>query len=156
MSRFSANLGFLWTDRPLPNRIRAAKAAGFDAVECHFPYDDPIEHIKAVLAETGLPMLSLNTRRGNVKAGEFGLAALSGREREAHLAIDEAVVYATAIGARYVHVMAGIPGEGNERQARSAFVSALQYAAARAAPHGISILIEPLNIRDVPGYFLTG
>ena len=62
--RFSANLGFLWADRPLPDAIRAAKAAGFDAVECHWPYDVPAPDVAAALRETGLPMLGLNTRRG--------------------------------------------------------------------------------------------
>ena len=68
MLRFSANLGFLWTDLPLLDRIRAARRAGFDAVECHWPYDVPAADMKAVLAETGLKMLSLNTRRGDPSA----------------------------------------------------------------------------------------
>jgi 2-dehydrotetronate isomerase len=92
--KFSANLGFLWTDRPLPEAIRAAKAAGFDAVECHWPYDIPAAEVAAALTETGLPMLGLNARRGNTAIGENGLAALPGREAEARAAIDEAVAYA--------------------------------------------------------------
>jgi hydroxypyruvate isomerase len=66
MTRFSANLGFLWTDRPLPDAIRAAKAAGFDAVECHWPYEVPAAETESALTETGLTMLGLNTRRGDV------------------------------------------------------------------------------------------
>lgn len=151
MTRFSANLGFLWTDLALPDAIRAAKAAGFDAVECHWPYDTPAAQIRAALEETGLPMLGLNTRRGDVAAGENGLAALPGREAEARAAIDEALDYAQAIGARAVHVMAGVAG-GPE--ADRTFRANLRYACDRAGPDRI-ILIEPLNRFDAPGYFLN-
>ncbi len=150
--KFSANLGFLWTDRPLPDAIHAAKAAGFDAVECHFPYDVAVEDVKAALAATGLRMLGLNTRRGDVSAGDNGLCALPGREAEARSAIDEAIAYAIAIDTPNIHVMAGF-AEG--QQAHRTFVDALKYACANAAPHGITILIEPLNKYDAPGYFLT-
>ena len=92
--RFSANLGFLWTELSLPDAIRAAKAAGFDAVECHWPFDIPAVDVKAALVETGLPMLGLNTRRGDLAKGENGLAALPGREVDARAAIDEALSYA--------------------------------------------------------------
>lgn len=150
--RFSANLGFLWADRPLPDAIRAAAAAGFDAVECHWPYDLPAATVAAALRETGLPMLGLNTRRGDVAAGENGLAALPGRAAEARAAVDEALAYARAIGAGAVHVMAGF-AEGEE--AAATFRDTLGYAARAAAPDGITILIEPLNRYDAPGYFLS-
>jgi len=106
MVTFSANLGFLWNDLPLPDAIRAAAAAGFDAVECHWPYDSPIADTKAALAETGLAMLGINTRKGD--DGEFGLAAVPGRTDEARLFIDEALSYAHALGVDSVHVMAGV------------------------------------------------
>lgn len=150
--KFSANLGFLWTDRPLPEAIRAAGAAGFDAVECHWPYDVPAEVVKSALNETGLPMLGLNTPRGNVTAGDNGLSAIPGREEEARAAIDGAVAYATAVGTPNIHVMAGF-ARGHE--AHDTFVSNLKYACETSAPHGITILIEPLNRYDAPGYFLT-
>jgi hydroxypyruvate isomerase len=150
--KFSANLGFLWNDRPLPEAIRAAKAAGFDAVECHWPYDVPAEEVSKALAETGLKMLGLNTRRGDVAAGDNGLSAIPGREAEARAAIDEAIDYATAIGAANIHVMAGFCAGV---QAEATFVANLRYACDKAAPQGITILIEPLNTYDAPGYFLT-
>ncbi|MGQ7846723.1 hydroxypyruvate isomerase family protein [Granulosicoccus sp. 3-233] len=150
--KFSANLGFLWNDRPLPEAIRAAKAAGFDAVECHWPYDIPADEVKAALRETGLPMLGLNTRRGDVNAGDNGLSAIPGREAEARAAIDEAIAYATAIGTSKIHVMAGF---ANGHEAHQCFVANLQYACTQAAPHDITILIEPLNKYDAAGYFLT-
>jgi 2-dehydrotetronate isomerase len=151
MATFSANLGLLWRELALPEAIRAARRAGFDAVECHWPYEVPAAEVRAVLLETGLTMLSLNTVRGRAEAGEAGLAALPGREAEARSAIDQAVDYAVAIGAPGVHVMAGC-AEGEV--ARQTFVGNLRYAAGRAAPHGITILIEPLNRFDWPGYFL--
>ena len=150
--QFSANLGFLWNDRPLPDAIRAAKAAGFDAVECHWPYDTPAADVSAALAETGLAMLGLNTRRGDVAGGENGLSALVGREADARAAIDEAIAYATEIGTRNIHVMAGF---ASGDAAHACFVANLRYACERAADAGITILIEPLNHYDAPGYFLA-
>lgn len=151
MIRFSANLGFLWADRALPDAIRAAEAAGFDAVECHWPYDVPAADVRAALEETGLPMLGLNTRRGNVAAGDGGLSALPGREAEARAAIDEALDYARAVSAGAVHVMAG---NASGAEAHQTFVRNLLYAAERSQPLDITLLIEPLNRHDAPGYFL--
>ncbi|MEM8554205.1 MAG: TIM barrel protein [Pseudomonadota bacterium] len=147
--RFSANLGFLWTELSLPDAIRAAKAAGFDAVECHWPYDFPADQVKAALVETGLPMLGLNTVRGN--PGENGLSALPGREDEARAAVDQALAYAVATDTAAVHVMAGF---AVGTAAHATFVESLRHACAQAAPLGKTILIEPLNHYDAPGYFL--
>lgn len=150
MTLFSANLGFLWTDRSLPDAIRAAKVAGFDAVECHWPYDNDPEDVRAALQETGLRMLGLNTVRGDVAAGDNGLAALPGREAEARAAIDQAIAYATAIETPKVHVMAGFAAG---KAAEACFVENLRYATA-AAPD-VTFLIEPLNHHDAPDYFLN-
>lgn len=150
--QFSANLGFLWNDRPLADAIRAAAAAGFDAVECHWPYENPAQDVAAALSETGLQMLGLNSRRGNVAGGENGLAALVGREDEARAAIDEALAYAAQIGTKNIHVMAGF---ASGQAAHDTFVANLNYACAQAAPHGVTILIEPLNGYDAKGYFLN-
>ena len=149
--KFSANLGFLWNDLSLPDAIRAAKAAGFDAVECHWPYDVPAADVKAALDETGLEMLGLNTRRGNVAAGDNGLSALPDRVADACAAIDEAIAYAVAVGAKNIHVMAGF---SSSDAAQDTFVANLTYACEQAVPKGITILIEPLNHYDAPGYFL--
>ncbi|NJN05124.1 MAG: TIM barrel protein [Rhodobacteraceae bacterium] len=146
------HLGFLWTELSLPDAIAAAADAGFDAVECHWPYDTPADQVSAALRRTGLGMLGLNTRRGDPKAGENGLAALPGRGPEARAAIEEAIGYARDIDAACVHVMAGF-AEGEP--AREAFCENLGHACRTAAPHGITILIEPLNRYDAPGYFLT-
>ena len=153
MTCFSANLGFLWNDLPLPDAIRAASMAGFDAVECHWPYDVLAEDVAAALAETGLPMMGLNTRRGDLDAGENGVAALPGREDDARAFIDEAITYAVAIQASNIHVMAGFAAG---QAAHDSFIANLDYACTAAATHGITILIEPLNHYDAPGYFLNG
>lgn len=146
MPTFSANLGFLWADLPLTKAIHAAHSAGFAAVECHWPYDTPAAEVRASLVSTGLPMLSLNTVRG--RPGENGLAALEGREAEARAAIDQAIAYADAVDAGAIHVMAGASsGTG----ARQTFESNLAYATAQTHR---TILIEPLNRHDAPGYFL--
>lgn len=150
--RFSANLGFLWNDRPLADAIHAAAKAGFDAVECHWPYENDASDVKAALTATGLSMLGLNTVRGNLADGENGLAALPGREDEARVAIDQALAYAAAINTPNIHVMAGF-ADGDA--ARETFVANLEYAAATAAKTGRTILIEPLNHYDAPGYFLN-
>lgn len=146
MIKFSANLGFLWTDRSLPDAIRAAKEAGFDAVECHWPYETPSAEVKAALEETGLPMLGLNTIRGDV--GENGLAALPGREREARASISQAIQYADDIDAEAIHVMAGF---GRGADAAGTFEHNLTFACDQTDR---IILIEPLNRHDAPGYFL--
>jgi hydroxypyruvate isomerase len=152
MTKFSANLGFLWTELTLPEAIHAAARAGFDAVECHWPYGYKTADVNAALKATGLKMIGLNTQCGNVDAGEKGLAALPGREIEARAGIDEAIEYAVAIGTPNIHVMAGVScGE----QARETFIENLCYATKQAALHSITILIEPLNHQDAPGYFLS-
>jgi hydroxypyruvate isomerase len=149
--KFSANLGFLWNSIALPDAIHAARNAGFDAVECHWPYDTPPEQVRAALEATGLEMLGLNTVRGDVAAGENGLAALPDRVPEARAAIDQAIAYAIAVKAKNIHVMAGF-ADGPD--AHTTFLDNLRHACAAAAPHGITILIEPLNRYDAPGYFL--
>lgn len=151
MLKFSANLGFLWNELSLPDAIRAAKKAGFDAVECHWPYETPVEDVNSALEETGLKMLGLNTVRGDLEKGENGLCALVGRQEEARAAIDQSIEYAVAIKTSNIHVMAGFAqGEA----AHNVFVENLKYACEQASKYGITILIEPLNKYDAPNYFL--
>jgi len=151
MTKLSANLGFLWSELSLPDAIRAAAAAGFEAVECHWPYDFEPQEVKLALSETGLDMIGLNTVRGNLDAGENGLCALVGREDDAHAAIDQAIAYAVAIGTKTIHVMAGF---AQGPTAHATFVSNLRYGLESAAPYEIILVIEPLNHHDAPGYFL--
>ncbi|GAB6052845.1 hydroxypyruvate isomerase family protein [Magnetospira thiophila] len=152
MPRFSANLGFLWKELTLPDAIRRAKRAGFQAVECHFPYDVDPQKVKAALDETGLPMLGLNTRLGINGADDFGVMSLAGREKEARGYVDEAVAYAASIGCRNINAVAGkshhAPG------AEEVYRANLAYAAQKAGERGIGVVIEPINQRDAPGYHL--
>ncbi len=153
MTKFSANLGFLWTELALPDAIHAAHAAGFDAVECHFPYDVPAGDVVKALQDTNMQMLGINTRRGNPEAGDNGLCSIPDRVEEARAAIDEALAYGAEISALCVHVMAGT---GYGEAAHATFVSNLRYACSKAGKLGLTILIEPLNTYDAPEYFLNG
>lgn len=153
MIRFSANLGFLWTDLRLPEAIHAARQAGFVAVESHWPYDVPTAETCEALHATGMPMVGINTRRGDTTQGENGVAAIVGREAEARDYIDEAIAYASEIDCANVHVMAGITDQGAD--ADKTYHDNLRFACDRAAEHGITVLIEPLNHFDAPGYHLN-
>lgn len=145
----SANLGMLFTDMPLPRGVEAAARAGFDAVECQFPYDTPAASLARTADAAGLPVLSVNTPLG--QPGDFGLAALPGREAEARAGIDRAFEYGARVGAGFVHVMAGrSPGAGD-----GIFAANLAYAADAAESVGMGVLIEPINSFDLPGYHLA-
>lgn len=146
--KYSANIGFLWDHLPLPQRIVAAGNAGFDAVECHFPYEYPASEIIDVLQQTGLPMLGINTALG--PEGCFGLAAMPGEEVSARHLIDQSIDYAVAIDANNINVVAGLTG--GDESARTVYLKNLQYACDKAAAFGKTIMIEPLNPRAVTDY----
>jgi 2-dehydrotetronate isomerase len=153
MPRFAANLGFLFTERPLIERFGAAAAAGFQAVELLYPYDVAASAVKAELARHGLTQLGINTPPGD--DGEAGLAAVPGRERQWQTAFRRTLDYAVAIGARSVHCLAGRVAPEQRPLAETVFVRNLVWAAEQAAPAGIMLLIEPINPRDRPDYFLN-
>ncbi len=118
MIQFSANLGFLWPDLPLLERIEAAGKAGFKAVELHWPYDVPPEAVRQACETYGMRLLGINTPLGDVAKGDFGLAAVPGREADFQATFDIALDYARASGATAIHAMAGVPppeerGQGN-------------------------------------------
>lgn len=152
MLKFSANLGFLWTDETLPDAIARAGNAGFDAVECHMPYTTPASETRRALDNAGLQMVSLNTRIGD-SDGDLGVAAVPGREVLARSYIDEAVDYAAQIGCAAVSVVAGKTGRTEE--AESTYRQNLTYAVERACEHNITVLIEPLNARMCSDYHLV-
>ena len=153
MPKISANIGFLWDDRPLPDRIEAAAAAGFRAVECHFPYDHPAEAIAGVLADTGLTMVGLNTGLGRNGQDDFGVAARPGREAEAAELIAQAVEYGAVVGAGYVNVVAGTTGGGAEAEA--VYRQNLALACDQAGAHGMTVVVEPLSAGAAPGYHVS-
>ncbi len=151
-SPLSANLGYLWLELELLDAIRAAHRAGFDAVEVHWPYITHAMEVALLLEELDMPLICLNTVGGDLSAGEFGLAALPGREDDARAAIDKAFAYAVDASAQSVHVLAG---KTDDRQAAETYVSNLLYAAARGHEFGVGVLIEPISPQAHPGYFLS-
>lgn len=153
MARFSANLGFLWPDRPLLDRIDAAGAAGFRAIELHWPYDIPPQEVRARCKELGLTLLGINTSPGDTGKGEFGRAALAGCRQAFEADFEQALDWARLAGASAIHVMAGIVEPARKDEARTVLVENLAKAAARAPD--MTLLLEGINQRDKPGYFYS-
>jgi hydroxypyruvate isomerase len=152
--RFAANLGYLFTERPLLERFGAAAAAGFTAVELQFPYDRPPSEVKAMLERHGLKQLGINTAVGD-RAGDAGLAAVPGREHDWNAVFTQALDYVVAIGGTAIHCMAGRVAPHERPAAERTFIANLTRAADLAASRGITLLIEPINPRDRPDYYLT-
>ena len=156
MPRFAANLSMMYTEHPFLERFAAAARDGFAAVECQFPYDHPAAELAARLKAHGLVQVLFNAPPGDWASGERGLASLTGREAEFRAGIARALDYAHALGCPRVHVMAGLLPPGAERAARRAtYLANLAWAAAQAAQARVELLIEPINTRDIPGFFLN-
>lgn len=152
MLRFAANLGFLFTEVPLLDRFEAAAKAGFKAVEIGDPYAAPAADIAARLTDNNLTLALLNIPAGDATAGERGRSALAGRETDFEADLRTALRYAAATGCKLIHVLAGLVHQGARRDT---FVANLKAAARRAAAEGVGLVIEPINPRDSPGYFLN-
>ena len=152
MPRFSAHLGYLFLDRPLLQRIDAAAASGFKAIEGRFP-DVPAADYGRTAARNGLAVLGINTPSG--REGEFGLAALPGREREWDDAFAQTLAYVEEVGGRAIHCLAGMVPHEARAAAEAVFIENLKRAADRAAAKKIKLYIEPINPRDLPNYFLN-
>jgi hydroxypyruvate isomerase len=153
MPKFSANLGFLWPDRPLLERIDAAAKAGFKAIELHWPYATPAGEVRQRCADRGVILLGINTPLGNAEKGDFGLGAQTGREAEFRDTFIQSVDYARAAGASSVHVMAGVVAPEHKARAKDVFIESLAFAA--KAAQDLTLLLEPINQRDKPGYFYS-
>ncbi len=157
MIRLAANISTLFNELPFLDRIDAAAKAGFQAVECQFPYAVEPAALAARLQKVGVPMVLFNVPPGRAEAGERGLASLPGREADFDAGIERAVEYAQATGCRRVHVMAGLlPAGADRRRHLDQFVISIARAADRLADIGATAMIEPINTRDVPGYLLDG
>lgn len=159
MPRFAANLTFLFNEVPLLDRFAEAARAGFRAVEFLSPYDFQAGDVAARAREHGLEVVLFNAALGHWDGGDRGLASLPGREHEFAAEFAIALRYAKELGTSRLHVMAGLvaPGarpEDRDRHRRT-YVRNLRYAAEEAAAHGVTVLIEPINPKDMPGYFLT-
>jgi hydroxypyruvate isomerase len=156
MPRFSANLGFLFQEVGLLDRFEAAARVGFRGVEHGYPYEAPPDAIAARLQACGLEQVLCNLPPGDPARGERGVAALPGREEVFAACVERALTYALALSCRCLHAMAGTPPAGASQQdCEAVYVRNLRWAADMLKPHGIRLLIEPLNTRDNPGYFLT-
>ena len=154
MPRFAANLGYLFTERPLLERIDAAAASGFKAIELQFPYDVPASQVKAAIARNKLTILGINTPPGD-RDGEFGLAAVPGREQDWQALFARALDYISTIGGSAIHCLAGKVPPEQRPAAERVFIDNLQRAADLAAAKNITLLIEPINPKDRPNYFLN-
>jgi hydroxypyruvate isomerase len=156
MPKLAANLSMLFQDVPFLDRFEAAAAAGFRGVECLFPYEAPASEIASRLKRHGLTQALFNLPPGDWAKGERGTAALPGREPEFNEGLERALEYAEATGCRRLHPMAGNWPAGRDRaEGTACYVANLRRAADRAASSGITVLIEPINTRDMPGYFLN-
>jgi 2-dehydrotetronate isomerase len=159
MPRFSANLSFLFDEVPFLARFGEAAHAGFRAVEFAFAYEYRLQEIVAEQAAHKLDVVLINAPPGDWQAGDRGLASLPGREHEFTASIAQALQYAKALSCTRIHVMAGVvPGDADvaERaRRRRTYVRNLKQAAVEAAAQGVTILIEPINPRDMPGYLLN-
>ncbi|MDM5084653.1 hydroxypyruvate isomerase family protein [Aeromonas rivipollensis] len=156
MSKFAANLTMLFTELPFLERFAAAREAGFAAVEFLFPYEWPAAELGRLLREHGLSQALFNMPPGNWGAGERGMAAIPGREAEFRAHLPCVRDYALALGCTKVHAMSGIVDPAHSLAAhRQTLVDNIRFAADFLAADGIRVLLEPLNDRDVPGYFLA-
>src|SRR4051812_30890073 len=154
MPRFAANLAYLFTERPLIERFGAAAAAGFKAVELQFPYDQSPAAVRAEIEKHGLTQLGVNTAVGS-REGDAGLAAMPGRERDWDAAFKQALDFTVAIGGRAIHCMTGRVPPEQRPAAEKNFVDNLSRAAGFAKDKKVTLLIEPINTRDRPNYFLS-
>ncbi len=156
MPRFAANLTMMYREHEFLDRFGAAAADGFKGVEYLFPYDHPAEELAARLKAHDLTQVLFNGPPGDWAKGERGIASLPGRESEFQRGVETALRYAQALGNRTVHMMAGLLGANDDRaRHRDVYLANLAYAASQAARHGLTIVIEPINTRDMPGYFLS-
>ncbi|XXQ52604.1 2-oxo-tetronate isomerase [Xenophilus aerolatus] len=156
MPRFAANLSMLYTELPFLDRFAAAAADGFEAVEYLFPYEHAPADLAARLRDQGLQQVLFNTPPGDWAAGERGLACLPGREADFRGAVAKALDYAQALDCPRIHLMAGLVPEGRTRdELRPLYIDNLRCAAELAAQAGREVLIEPINTRDIPGFFLN-
>lgn len=154
MPRFAANLTLMFNEVPFLDRFAAAADAGFRAVEFMFPYDHPPEAVGERLRAHGLTQALFNLPAGDFAAGERGLAALPGRFDELKAGVETALEYARATGVPRLHLMAGLANPG-DAEANAAYRRAVAWTAERLHQEGLELVIEPINGRNMPGYFLN-
>jgi 2-dehydrotetronate isomerase len=156
MPRFAANLSMLYNEHAFLDRFAAATRDGFKAVEYLFPYAFPAAELAQRLKDNGLQQVLFNAPPGDWDAGERGMACIPGRETQFRSGFLQALEYAAALSCPRVHVMAGLMPAGIDRaQLKDVYTANLAWAAQQAAASGVDVLIEPINTRDMPGFFLN-
>ena len=156
MPKFSANLGFLFAELPFLDRFAAAARAGFKGVEYASPYEHGARDIARRLADHGLTQALFNLPAGNREAGESGIAILPGREAEFRDGVSRAFDYAGELGCARLNCLAGIAPPGADRRAlEETFAANLAFAAEAARGRGVKLLIEPISLYEMPGFFLN-
>jgi hydroxypyruvate isomerase len=156
MPRFAANLSLMYVELSFAERFAAAAADGFTAVECLFPYDHSAGQLAGLLRANGLRQVLFNAPPGDFAAGERGMGCLPGREADFRDSVLRALDYAAVLDCPRMHVLAGIAPAGVDIQRlRDTYVTNLAWATGEAARSGRTLLIEPINPRDIPGYFLN-
>ena len=155
MAKLAANLSMMFTELGFLDRFPAAAEAGFQGVEYLFPYDFSVETLEGLLSKHNLENVLFNIPPGNWAAGERGTTCIPGREDEFQAGVDLALKYALRLKTTRVHAMAGIaPADSDPAVLEATYVSNLKYAAEKLAAHGITLLIEAINTRDMPGFYL--
>ena len=155
MPKFAANLTMLFTEHDFLDRFAAARAAGFDAVEFLFPYAWPAAEIKARLEANRLQLVLHNLPAGDWDAGERGIACHPGRVEEFRQGVNRAIAYAKVLGVRQLNCLMGkVPADVSPLQADQTAIENLRFAAQALKPHGLDLLIEPINTYDIPGFYL--
>lgn len=166
MPKFAANLSMLYTELPFLERFEAAAQDGFKAVEYLFPYAYPPAELAARLKANGLQQVLFNAPPGGTDAasiaaawdvgGSKGTACIAGREAEFKAGFALALAYADALKCPRIHVMAGCIPSGQQREGvQATYVANLRWAADEALKTGLDVLIEPINTRDIPNFFLN-
>jgi hydroxypyruvate isomerase len=156
MPKFAANLSMMFNEYPFPERFAAAAAAGFKGVEFLFPYDYSAHDVQQWHLAANVQNVLFNLPPGDWAAGERGIASLPGREDEFKAGVAKAIEYALALGSTQLHMMAGIVPAGSDLSSyRKTYLANLKHAARELAKHGMTLLLEPINTRDMPGYFLN-
>jgi hydroxypyruvate isomerase len=156
MPRFAANLSMMYNEHAFLDRFAAAARDGFKAIEFLFPYEFRAGELKARLDAHALTQALFNAPPGDWSRGERGIASLPGREDEFKRSVDTALDYARVLGNRKLHVMAGLIAADQSRDKhRDVYLKNLAYAAQAAQAEQITVVIEPINTRDIPGYFLN-
>lgn len=156
MPRLAANLSMMFNELPFLERFSAARKAGFEGVEFLFPYEFPAAELRSRLVGEGLTQVLFNMPPGDWANGERGVASLPGRQSEFREGVKRALDYAATLECRRVHCMAGIVPPGVSLiTAAAIYASNLAWAVEQARPAGVKLMIEPINHRDMPGYFLN-